>query len=183
MELIDEPPSGRAHLSPEPPTTGSPEGFESFYLREFPRILVLARALAGAAAAEDLAQEVMLAAYRRWETITLLDSPGGYVRGICLHQAASFTRRKMAERRAVQRYAARPTARVEAMAADSERFWAEVRRLPRRQAQSAALFYALDLPVAEIAATLGCAEGTVEAHLARARSALAPRLGDLEETS
>ena len=183
IELVDEPTPAGVALAPEQVEAPSIETFEAFYPREFPRILVLARALAGAAAAEDLAQEVMLAAYRRWEMITLLDSPGAYVRGICLHQAASFTRRKIAERRALQRYAARPTARVDAMAPDSERFWAEVRRLPRRQAQSVALFYALDLPVAEIASTLGCAEGTVKAHLARARTALAARLADTEETS
>jgi DNA-directed RNA polymerase specialized sigma24 family protein len=43
------------------------------------------------------------------------------------------------------------------------------------------LFYALDLPVAEVAATLGCAEGTVKVHLSRARKELASRLGATEE--
>jgi outer membrane protein assembly factor BamB len=40
-----------------------------------------------------------------------------------------------------------------------------VRSLPRRQAQVVALHYLGDLPVAEIARVLGCAEGTVKAHL------------------
>ena len=69
------------------------------------------------------------------------------------------------------------------MTGDGDRFWAEVRRLPRRQAQATALFYALDLPVSEVAATRGCAEGTVKAHLSRARSGLAVRLGTTEEQS
>ncbi|MFZ2016770.1 MAG: sigma factor-like helix-turn-helix DNA-binding protein [Nocardioides sp.] len=67
-----------------------------------------------------------------------------------------------------------------ALPADSERFWTEVRRLPRRQAQAAALYYALELSVADVAATLGCAEGTVKSHLSRARQELARRL-DLSE--
>ncbi len=184
MELVDEPPGGGATLCAEPAVVPArPEPFETFYRREYPRVLVLARALGGTAAAEDLAQEVMLTAYRSWTRIAILESPGGYVRGICVHQAASVTRRLIAERRALQRYGARPSTRLTPLPADSEEFWAEVRRLPRRQAQATALFYALDLSVAEVAQTLGCAEGTVKAHLARARAALADRLEDAEETS
>ena len=184
LDLVDEPPSDGRDIGAEPPTIPPViEPFERFYRREYPRLLVLARALTGTAAAEDVAQESMIVAYRRWSSIALLDSPAGYVRGICLHQATSVTRRLGAERRALQRYAGRPTARLEPLAPDSERFWAEVRRLPRRQAQATVLFYALDLPVADIAATLGCAEGSVKSHLARARSALALRLADTEESS
>ena len=66
---------------------------------------------------------------------------------------------------------------------DGDRFWSEVRRLPKRQAQVTALFYALDLPVSEVAHTLGCADGTVKVHLSRARAELATRLGTTEEQS
>lgn len=183
IELVDELPGGGVDLCAEPSTQRALESFEAFYRREYPRLLVLARALTGAATAEDVAQEVMLVTYRRWSQIAVLDNPAGYVRGICLHQGVSLTRRHIVERRALQRYAARPSARVEPMTLDSERFWAEVRRLPRRQAQAAVLFYALDLPVAEVAATLGCAEGTVKAHLSRARAQLAVRLGSTEDLS
>ena len=62
-----------------------------------------------------------------------------------------------------------------------ERFWAEVRQLPRRQAQVIALHYMYDLSVADVAATLGCAEGTVKVHLSRGRAALAPRLNRSHE--
>jgi RNA polymerase sigma-70 factor (ECF subfamily) len=62
------------------------------------------------------------------------------------------------------------------MAAEHETFWAEVRKLPRRQAQVVALHYVYDLGLAEIARTLGCAEGTVKVHLSRGRAALSERL-------
>jgi RNA polymerase sigma factor (sigma-70 family) len=159
------------------------ESFESFYRREYPRLLVLARALAGDQAAEDVAQESMVVTYRQWTRIAQLESPVGYVRGICAHKAVSWTRRLSAERRALRRVAARRSATVQQLAPDSERFWAEVRRLPRRQAQAAALFYALDLPVSAVADTLGCAEGTVKVHLSRARAQLSERLLPSEEES
>jgi RNA polymerase sigma-70 factor, ECF subfamily len=181
IELVDETsrPGSRA-LAPGPDEV---ESFEDFYRRELPRLLVLARALAGDVAAEDVAQESMLAAYRQWSRIASLASPTGYVRGICAHKAVSLVRRRLAERRAVHRLASRRVSTAEPLAADGDRFWSEVRRLPRRQAQVTALFYALDLSVSEVATTLGCAEGTVKVHLSRARSELATRLGTTEEQS
>jgi RNA polymerase sigma-70 factor (ECF subfamily) len=183
IELVDVAGPLEPGLVPEVEEVVSHEMFEAFYLREFPRILVLARAVAGADAAEDLAQETMLVAYRRWPEICCMESPGGYVRGICLHKSASVIRRLIAERRALQRYAARSVARLEPLLPDHEDFWSVVRALPRRQAQSAALFYALDLPVAEIATTLGCTEGTVKVHLSRARAALGHQLTESGEMS
>jgi RNA polymerase sigma-70 factor (ECF subfamily) len=180
IELVDE--TSRPGSAPAA-TLVPVESFEDFYRRELPRLLVLARALAGDAAAEDVAQESMLVAYHQWSRIAGLGSPAGYVRGICAHQAVSLVRRRMAERRALRRLADRPVASVDPLSGDGERFWAEVRRLPRRQAQATALFYALDLSVSEVANTLGCAEGTVKVHLSRARSELASRLGTTEEQS
>jgi RNA polymerase sigma-70 factor (ECF subfamily) len=181
IELVDEP--ARAAETPAPLDVPVAESFEDFYRRELPRLLVLARALAGDLAAEDVAQESMLVAYRQWSRIGSMASPVGYVRGICAHQAVSVLRRLVSERRAVSRLAGRAVTAVEPLSADGERFWSEVRRLPRRQAQAVALFYALDLPISDIATTLGCAEGTVKVHLSRARTALAARLGTREERS
>lgn len=50
-------------------------------------------------------------------------------------------------------------------------------QLPRRQAEVIALYYGFDLPVAEIARTIGRTEGAVKASLFRARTALATALG------
>ena len=64
-------PGSAGRVSTSPPATRSVESFEDFYRREYPRLLVLARVLAGDAAAEDLAQESMLAAYRQWTQIAV----------------------------------------------------------------------------------------------------------------
>ena len=183
LELVDQSaPDGVTvthSYEPEAPL----ESFEEFYRREQPHLLVLARVLAGDLAAEDVAQESMLVAYRQWPRISALANPVGYVRRICAHRAVSLVRRRRSERRAMLRLAGRPVSSVDPMTGDREQFWAEVRRLPRRQAQVTALFYALDLPISEIAGTLGCAEGTVKVHLSRARSELAVRFESTEEGS
>jgi RNA polymerase sigma-70 factor (ECF subfamily) len=183
LELVDEAASHGVTVThrhvPEAPL----ESFEEFYRREQPRLLVLARALAGDLAAEDVAQESMVLAYRQWPRISSLANPVGYVRRVCANKAVSLVRRRVSERRAMLRLASRSVSSIEPMTGDREQFWSEVRRLPRRQAQVTALHYALDLPVSEVAATLGCAEGTVKVHLSRARSELAVRLAATEERS
>jgi RNA polymerase sigma-70 factor (ECF subfamily) len=168
--LIDEvpevlPPAPAVFLAP------APEPFADFYRREYPRLRVLARALVGAAAADDVAQEAMLVAYDRWATVATYQSPAAWVRCVCARKAVSVGRRRQAERRVLGRLALlRPPGAEQSH--DGDGFWALVRRLPPRQAQVVALHYALDLPVAEVARTLGCAEGTVKVHLSRARAAL-----------
>jgi RNA polymerase sigma factor (sigma-70 family) len=157
-----------------------PETFEGFYRRELPRLVTLAAALAGPTSADDIAQEAMLAAYRRWETVSQLDLPVAWVRRVCANRAMSLLRRRGSEARAVLRLGARREEPFE-LPPEPGTFWAEVRRLPRRQAQAVALAYVYGMGVAEIAATLGVTEGTVKTHLFRGRAALARRLGQAAE--
>ena len=71
---------------------------------------------------------------------------------------------------------------VTEMDPQAEEFWQAVRALPKRQAQTAALRYLYELPVAEIAETLEISQGSVKQHLSRARVALVVQLGlDAEE--
>jgi RNA polymerase sigma-70 factor (ECF subfamily) len=160
-----------------------PVPFDEFYRLEFPRLLVLARALVGMAYAEDVAQESLLVAYRRWHAIASMQSPAGYVRGICLHKAVSVVRRRTLERQVLGRLTPRAALASELLPDDSERFWKQVRALSRRQGQVVALHYALDMSVTDIAEVLNCAEGTVKAHLHRARMTLAAslQLGEEEQ--
>jgi RNA polymerase sigma-70 factor (sigma-E family) len=154
------------------------ESFDAFYAREYCSLVALAHALTGSRAhAEDIAQEAMLAAYRRWDGVALLDAPAGWVRRVCANISTSFVRRRVVEARAAVRLRSNRTEVTEFEDDDAE-FWAVVRRLPRRQMQCVALRYVCGYTVAEIAVVLGCADGTVKAHLARARSTLARRLGE-----
>ena len=156
--------------------------FDAFYLAELPRLTRLARGLCGPALAEDVAQEAMLAAYRRWSYVADLDRPDLWVRRTCANLAVSQFRRRIVELRALARLGSRREA--PAMSEPSEEFWTAVRRLPPRQAQAAALRFVYDMPIADIAAALDCTPGTVKQHLSRARHALAARLDvDPEEAS
>jgi RNA polymerase sigma-70 factor (ECF subfamily) len=160
--------------------TSRRESFDDFYAAELPRLVALARGLAPAHLAEDVAQEAMLVAYRRWREVADLERPDLWVRRTCANLAVSQFRRRMAELRAVARLSGRRQPPVELSDA-AEEFWAAVRSLPQRQAQAAALRFVYDMPLNEIAATLGTSEGTVKQHLSRARQALAGRLGVREE--
>lgn len=151
------------------------ETFEAFYRREMPSLVAFAGVLSGSASADDIAQEAMLAAYRRWDDVSRLDIPAAWVRRVCANRSVSNLRRRAVEARAMLRLGSRREP-LPPMADEHEAFWGEVRQLSRRQAQVIALHYVYDIGVAEIAATLGCTEGTVKVHLSRGRAALALRM-------
>ena len=154
---------------------GARVDFDDFYRAEHPRLVALARALCGGAVADDVAQEAMLAAYRRWRQVSDLEHPEAWVRRACSNLAMSQYRRRLVELRAVTRLARRPQP-TPLQAADDE-FWACVRGLPKRQAQVAALRYLYQLDVADIARTLEITEGSVKQHLSRGRARLVRELG------
>lgn len=152
--------------------------FRRFYDEEVGEILAYLIATTGDRwVAEELAQEAFARAYRDWETVRHYDSPGGWVHTVAHNLAMSRFRRLGAEARAMLRLRGlrQPTTDVEPTSHDEE-FWAEVRRLPERQAQAVALHYLEDRPVAEIAGIMGCAESTAKVHLHRGRRRLADRL-------
>ena len=159
---------------------GSRVDFDVFYQAELPRLVALARALCGAALADDIAQEAMLAAYRRWRHVGDLEHPEAWVRGTCGNLAVSQYRRKLVELRAVARLSNRP--QPPALEPADDAFWAAVRGLPKRQAQVAALRYLYELDVADIARTLDITEGSVKQHLSRARARLGRELNLTDES-
>ena len=155
--------------------------FEVFYQREITALIAFAHALSGSRAlAEDLAQEAMLATYRKWNDVSTLNHPEAWVRRVCANLSVSAFRRTMVEVRTLRKLGGM---RNEGPATDPDEddaFWASVRTLPNRQAQAVALFYMFDLTVADVALTMGCSEGSVKVHLQRARAALAERLSEGE---
>jgi DNA-directed RNA polymerase specialized sigma24 family protein len=68
---------------PAPRPTDGERPFEPFYRLEMPRLVALARSLCGGAAADDVAQEAMLSAYRHWHRVSEMDWPEAYVRRTC----------------------------------------------------------------------------------------------------
>ncbi len=153
------------------------ESYATVYRREYPRLVAVAWGLTGSReTAEDLAQEALLALHRQWDDISRIENPGAYVRRACCNLAVSQVRRRVAEAKALLRLNSRPVTDA-CVDEDTEAFWTEVRRLPRRQAQVVALYYGYDLSVEDVADTLQVAQGTVKAHLHAARATLASRMG------
>jgi len=160
------------------------ESFQGFYRREIRKVTALAYAFTGsAAAAEDIAQESMLAAYRRWDEVGRLENPGAWVRRVIANQSVSAVRRRLVEARGLHRLALQGRDLVEPdLPSDSEWVWVQVRRLPRRQAQAVTLYYLEHLTMPEIAEILGCSAETVSTHLRRGRATLEKYLSKGERT-
>lgn len=152
--------------------------FESFVRHEGKRLVGLAYTLSGSRlAAEDLVQEALIVAYRRWDEVSRLDDPGAWVRRVVANRAVSLTRRRISEAKGLARLAMqRQPVEMPVISAGTEHIWKEVRRLPKRQLQVVALRYFDQLTMAEIADVLGCSKETVNTHLRRARETLARRL-------
>jgi RNA polymerase sigma-70 factor (ECF subfamily) len=162
----------------------STEAFEAFARRERTRLVAFAWVLTGSlAAAEELAQEALIAAWQGWDRVGTYERPGAWARRVVANRAAGVHRRAGREHRAVDRLVGSGGSDEPDVAIDAENaaLWDAVRALPLRQAQVVVLHYLEDRSVGEIAAILDCAEGTVKAHLHRGRRELAHRLGLLEE--
>jgi RNA polymerase sigma-70 factor (sigma-E family) len=169
--------SARAARDGKPEAVRLPGRFEYFYLEEYPKVVALAHALSGSrTGAEDIAQEAFLRAYRDWDRVGSYEHQAAWVRRVAANLATSGLRRRLVEARALARLAGRWEPTVEPLAGEDDQFWVAVRTLPRRQAQAVALYYFQDLSVQQTATALGCTEGTVKAHLAKARAALARQL-------
>jgi RNA polymerase sigma factor (sigma-70 family) len=148
--------------------------FDAFFLEEFPRLVAMLMAWTGSrASAEDLAQDALVQAQQRWDTVSLLDNPGTWVRRVALNRSSNEGRRQRRERAAQQRLRAdRPTTADRTAELPDADLWERVRTLSASQRDAIVLRYVDDLPLADIATVLGCSEGSVKKHLQRARRAL-----------
>lgn len=160
------------------------DGFEDFFRAQLRPLIGLAYVLSGSgSAAEDIAQDALAAASKRWPEIRQMENPGGWVRRVVANRAVSIVRRRVIEAKGLARLGIRPhdSSSVPELPSDSEHVWALVRQLPRRQAQVITLRALDKSTVAEIAEVLGMSEETTSTHLRRARKTLAGQLtpGDI----
>lgn len=127
------------------------------------------------AEAEDVVAEAFVRAVSKRRTFERLDSPEAWLRTVAVNIARSRHRRTMLGEKLMFRShdeAAGPRDAVDDRG-DSLDVVAALRQLPQEQREALALHYLADLPVAEVAATVGAPVGTVKARLSRGRTALA----------
>ncbi|MGQ0837293.1 RNA polymerase sigma factor [Actinokineospora sp.] len=128
------------------------------------------------AAAEDAVQDVFAVLWRRG----FVPETPAYLRTAVVNRCRSTIRRAvLARRRVAPEVVAGPAPgdRVE-LAEEHQEVLDAIDGLPRRQREVVVLRYYAELPVAEVARTLGIHEGTVKSTCARALSTLRHGLGE-----
>ena len=162
--------------------TSGDAGFEPFYRANYrPLVRALVPLVLDVHAAEEVAQEACLRAYRDWSKVSGYDDPRGWLYRVAMRLAISRWRRLRTAAAALARYGA--PAEVNGADEVSLSVLAALRRLPFAQRQALVMHHMMGIPVAEIAAELGVAAGTVKARLARGRAAMAPLVADLQEVA
>lgn len=164
----------------EPEIIVGRSAFEDFYRTEYRRVLALATVLTGErCSAEDIVQDAFLTAHQRWNEI---DHPAAWMRTVVTRRATSRYRRIMTEIRKLPTLAQRGEESDFDVAVRLD-IWAELRKLPPRQAVALSLTYLEDLPRVEVASIMGCGSETVKTHVERGRKRLAEQLSEHQEVS
>jgi RNA polymerase sigma-70 factor (sigma-E family) len=155
------------------------EPFEEYVTARSSRLLRFAYVLCGDRyLAEDLVQNVLAKAHRRWSRIEA-EQPDGYVRAAVVREYLSWRRRLASTEKVVaeppepgggsmpdfaQRHAVR------------DELWRLLAGLPRTQRAVLVLRFYEDLDDRRIAEVLGCAPATVRVHASRALGTLRAEL-------
>jgi RNA polymerase sigma-70 factor (ECF subfamily) len=148
--------------------------FSAFYAASLPGLCAQLYVHTGnLAEAQDVVQEAFTRAYTRWHTIHTYDDPVAWVRKVAWNLATSRWRRM---RRLVALDHPDADQVVAELSPDRVALQKALATLPPRQRKAVVLHYLADLPISEIAALTGAAEGTVKSWLHRARTTLATRL-------
>lgn len=130
------------------------------------------------AAAEDVVQEAFIRLARALHRLRDPAAATGYLRAIVLNLARDHNRRGLMSLRHQPPAEPEPVS-VEDQVTDREDarlMVAALRSLPQRQRDCLVLRYYMDLPVADIAATLGLSANSVKTHLQRGLRALEDQL-------
>lgn len=151
------------------------------YAGSFRRLVVQLYAVTGdLGEAQEAVQEAFTRALAAPRRFAQLDNPEAWLRRVAVNVARSRHRRRRVLDRLLLRIGPPPA--VADRSPDHLALLSALRELPEGQRHALALHYLVDLPVDEVAATLGVSAGTVKSRLSRGRQALAERLRDSDIT-
>lgn len=145
---------------------------EELCRREYPRLVgALTLYVGERTVAEQLAQDALLRLCQQWPRVRGFASPAAWLQEVGLNLGRSWWRRYYAERRAWLRHGVVDVVH-DPDSADAVAVRQAVGGLPERQRLALILRFYEQLPIAHVAARMGCAEGTVKALTHQAVSTL-----------
>ena len=149
--------------------------FDEWYRQEYKTVLAAAVVAAGGnrAIAEDAAAEAFVTAFRKWDSVSVMESATAWTVTVATNRVRraqrSLFRRRAREHRDFA--ASRNMATAEHVPVESG-LWDAVNLLTHKQRQALVLRYVEGASQAETAAELGVAPGTAAATLHQARARL-----------
>lgn len=162
-----------------PVVTDATAEFEEFVVHHSAQLGRLAYLLTGDPTdADDLAADVLLAAWQHWDRVSTADQPIRYVRGIAANMAASRIRRASLSRAKFLLFRVEAARTAPAPSGDTIDVGAALARLPARRRACVVLRLAFDQSEREVAATLGISVGTVKSQTSKAVAQLRELLGE-----
>lgn len=162
---------------------GADDSLELLFRAHYGRLVRALTLVAGdREVAADAVQEAFVKAHLNWWRLKHYDDPIGWVRRVAINRLRDVNRRRVREKRAVDRLVAQawdgaePAAEELTITGAGDSALAQlVAELPRQQRLAVTLFYVAEMNIAEVAKAMGINAGTVKFHLHQGRERL--RLG------
>ncbi|WIM96988.1 SigE family RNA polymerase sigma factor [Actinoplanes oblitus] len=159
---------------------GAEEEYTEYVAARIPALRRLAYLLAGDEhRADDLVQQTITTLYLKWRRASAATNLDAYVRTMLVRTFVDEKRLAWARVR-LFRQAPEPPPAESGGVEDRQVVRAALGRLPRRQQAVLVLRYFYDLPVDDVATTLGCSTGTVKSQTSRGLATLRRLLGEPE---
>jgi RNA polymerase sigma-70 factor (ECF subfamily) len=145
--------------------------FDEFFASTYPAIVRTTTLVVGdREVARELAQDAFVKALVDWKRVRTYDHPAAWVRTVAFRMALRAKDREPERGAPPERAASQEPPDLDLLDA--------IGQLPRMQRAAIALHYLDDVPVAQVADTLGCSESTARVHLHRGRHRLAELLSE-----
>ena len=150
--------------------------FDSWYRNEYRQVVAITTIATKCdfALAEDAAGDAFATSFERWEEVSQMDNPTGWVTRVAINNARSVLRRLRRLLLIGDEVLVRPSAEVPGL----DDFWSRIDSLTRRQRAALALRYVDDLSQRQVAQRLGVSDGTASATLTQARQTIRKTLED-----
>jgi RNA polymerase sigma-70 factor (sigma-E family) len=142
--------------------------FESFARTSIPRLLGLARLLVGPSDAEDLVQEALTTAHRKWRLVRRANDPHAYACRMLINQANSDKRKRKVVTTNVDDAPELPTGRTEPdLLVERLQLQESLTSLPYRQRTAVVLRFYMRMSARDIADCMGIEESTARSLISR----------------